>query len=320
MNDRKTKKAVDLFAGAGGSTQGLEAIGLQVVWAANHNELACRVHQANHPTALHVCQDLHQADWRQVPAHELLWASPACQGHSQAASRGGSGKRGSAPAHDALRSTAWAVVSAAEVHRPKIVCVENVPEFRSWVLYQAWQQALKALGYAMEEVIVNAADLGVPQERRRLFVVGVHGRTAVKLRPLEPVAWRSAREILELDGGDWRSIDTVPAGHQSRIEAAIKNYGHEGAAFTQAVTGHPGRSLSRPLPSITTKHQMGIVKRSGRSWVYRPLTLLEYARGMGFPDDYNWLGTGPRIGCQLVGNAVVPVVASWVGQAAMEAA
>lgn len=77
-------RAIDLFAGAGGFSTGAAMAGCNVVWAANHWQAAVDVHAANHPGTEHACQDLQQADWRNVPGHDLLLASPACQGHSPA--------------------------------------------------------------------------------------------------------------------------------------------------------------------------------------------------------------------------------------------
>lgn len=132
--------------------------GVDVVWAANHWPAAVAA------ATTHSCQDLHQVDWTAVPPHDLLLASPACQGHSRA--------RGSdRPHHDASRASAWAVV-AAEVHRPSSVLIENVPEFGSWVLFQPWCEALAALGYRLSLYLLDAADFGVPQHRRRLFIHG----------------------------------------------------------------------------------------------------------------------------------------------------
>lgn len=104
-------RAIDLFAGAGGFSEGARMAECRVVWAANHWQAAVDTHAANHPDTAHACQDLHQADWTQVPAHDLLLASPACQGHTPARGK-------ERPHHDACRSTAWAVVSALECHRP----------------------------------------------------------------------------------------------------------------------------------------------------------------------------------------------------------
>src|SRR5690606_12739929 len=113
---RPPMKAIDLFAGAGGFSTGAAMAGCEGVWAANHWPEAVRWHAANHPDAEHVCQDLHQARWEDVPAHDLMLASPCCQGHSKAR-----GKAHGNPQHDASRSTAWAVVSAAEYHRPELI-------------------------------------------------------------------------------------------------------------------------------------------------------------------------------------------------------
>ena len=77
-------RAIDLFAGAGGFSTGAAMAGAEVVWAANHWPLAVEYHTANHPSAAHICQDLHQANWANVPGHDLLLASPCCQGHSKA--------------------------------------------------------------------------------------------------------------------------------------------------------------------------------------------------------------------------------------------
>lgn len=115
-------KAVDLFAGAGGFTTGAEQAGVRVVWAANHWPAAVNCHSQNHARTLHACQDLHQANWSLVPKCNLVLASPCCQGHSVARGK-------ESPQHDASRSTAWAVVSCCEYHKPEAFIVENVPEF-----------------------------------------------------------------------------------------------------------------------------------------------------------------------------------------------
>src|SRR5690606_1820774 len=154
--------AVDLFAGAGGFTEGARRAGVRVLWAANHWPAAVAVHAENHPEVAHSCQDLQQADFTAVPAHDILLASPSCQGHSRAR---GTDK----PRHAAARATAWAVVTAAELHRPRVAVVENVREWADWCLWPAWCQAMAALGYTLAPHVLNSADYGVPQERWRLI-------------------------------------------------------------------------------------------------------------------------------------------------------
>lgn len=145
--------AIDLFAGLGGWSTGSRAAGVQVLWAANHWPEAVKWHSANQPDTQHVCQDLHQARWEQVPAHDILLASPCCQGHAKAR-----GKKSGNPEHDDSHSTAWAPVSALEFHRPQAAVIENVPEFTDWLLYPAWLQAIQAMGYQCAPHIVDCAD------------------------------------------------------------------------------------------------------------------------------------------------------------------
>ena len=166
--------AVDFFAGAGGFSTGAVQAGCKVLWAANHWQASVDIHKANHPGTTHACQDLEQADWREIPAHDLQLASPACQGHSPA--------RGKEKAHhDALRSTAWAVVSAAEFHRPMVCVTENVKFFERWNLYPAWKMAMESLGYSVSPHIVDAANHGVPQHRERMFIVMTRSKSLIVL-------------------------------------------------------------------------------------------------------------------------------------------
>lgn len=107
-------RCIDLFAGLGGFSEGARQAGLQVLWGANHSAPAVYWHSINHPLATHACQDLQQCDFRQAPAHDVLLAAPACQGHTPA-------RGAEKPHHDAQRATAWAVITCAEVHRPVAV-------------------------------------------------------------------------------------------------------------------------------------------------------------------------------------------------------
>lgn len=289
---------VDLFAGAGGFTEGARAAGAKVVWAGNHWPSAVACHSANHPDTVHACQDLHQVDWGDVPAHDLLLASPACQGHSWA--------RGiERPHHDSCRSTAWAVVACAEVHRPSALVIENVPEFARWELFPAWEHALRALGYALSAQIIDAADVGVPQHRRRLFIVGTRSRSPLWLRQprMEHVP---SKHIISRDCGVWSSVSQMCKRTRDRIEQGRLQWGHR---FLVAYYGteRGGRSLDRPLGTVTTRDRYAIV--DGDS--LRMLTVDEYRAAMGFPAGYQ-LPRNKRLAKHLLGNAVCPPVASEV--------
>ncbi len=300
-------KAIDLFAGAGGFSTGAAMAGCNVVWAADHWPAAVQVHANNHPGTEHVCQDLQQADWTAVPAHDLLMASPACQGHSRA--------RGKERAHhDAQRSTAWAVVSAAECHRPAVVLVENVPEFAKWVLYRAWCAAMHALGYALAPMVLDAADHGVPQHRRRLFIVGTRSKNPIELA-LPQREHTPAAQIIDFEAGRWSPIEKPGRSANTLARIAAGRAAH-GSRFLTAYYGNErgGRSVSRPVGTITTRDRWAVIDGERM----RMLTVDECRAAMGFPHGYQ-LPETHREAIHMLGNAVVPPVARDVIEALKEA-
>lgn len=292
-------RAIDLFAGLGGFSLGAQQAGLNVVWAANHWPAAVAIHAANHPDTAHLCQDLHQADWTAVPRHDLMMASPACQGHSPARGR-------ERPHHDALRATAWAVVSAAECHRPRCIVVENVPEFRAWRLYPAWAMAMEALGYRLASYVLDAADFGVPQHRRRLFIVATRSRAPLKLAlpeaPHVPVS-----SVLDFEAGAW-----TPVARPGRAAATLRRIAAgraaHGARFVMPYygggSGLTGRALDRPIGTVTTRDRWAVVDGDRM----RMLTVAEYRDAMTFPPGYH-LPKARREAIHMLGNAVPPLMA-----------
>lgn len=303
-------RAIDLFAGAGGFSTGAKMAGCEVVWAANHWQSAVEIHSANHPEAKHVCQDLHQARWELVPKHDLLLASPCCQGHSKAR-----GKENGNPQHDASRSTAWAVVSAAEYHRPYAAVIENVPEFVQWTLYPAWRQAMHALGYQLAPHMVDAADHGVPQHRERLFIVATRSERPLMLN-LPKRDHVPAAAVVDFNAGSWSEIEKPgrAAATLSRIANGRRQHGDR---FLTAYYGNEagGRSLNRPLGTVTTRDRYALVDGNRM----RMLRADEYRAAMGFPSEYK-LPEQHRLAVHMLGNAVCPPVARDVINALKEAA
>jgi len=292
-------KAIDLFAGAGGFSTGAEMAGCNVVWAGNHWLPAVEIHAANHPHAQHVCQDLHQADWSQVPAHDILLASPCCQGHSKAR-----GKASGNPQHDASRSTAWAVVSAAEYHKPSFLVVENVAEFLNWALYPAWRMALGALGYQLTPHVLDAANHGVAQHRERMFLVGVRAERPLMLN-IPTQAHVPASSVIDFNAGRWAQInrDGRALATLSRIAEGRRVHGER---FISSYYGNErgGRSINRPIGTITTRDRHAIVDGDRM----RMLSAQECRAAMGFPAGYK-LPTSHKDAVHMLGNAVVPQVA-----------
>lgn len=302
--------AIDLFAGAGGFTTGAEMAGCTVVWAANHWQSAVEVHAANHPDTQHMCQDLHQANWENVPKHDLLLASPCCQGHSRAR-----GKESGNPQHDSSRSTAWAIVSAAEYHRPYAAVIENVREFVQWSLYPAWRLAMQALGYQLAPHIVDAADHGVPQHRERLFIVATRSERPLMLQ-LPKREHVPAERIVDFNDGNWSPI-TKPGRAAATLSRIANGRRVHGDRFLTAYYGNEagGRSLTRPIGTITTRDRYALIDGDRM----RMLTVRENRLAMGFPETYK-LPDQHRLAVHMLGNAVSPPVARDIINALKEAA
>ena len=293
-------KGIDLFAGAGGFTTGAQAAGINVLWAANHWQLAVDCHEANHPATAHKCQDLHQADWSLVPEHDILMASPCCQGHTRARGK-------DRPHHDKQRSTAWAVVSCAEYHREPVVVVENVPEFADWMLYPSWLDAMHRLGYAVSSYVVDAADHGVPQHRKRLFLVCTRSKAPLRLvlpcRPHVPIG-----QVIDWEYPRWSEIDKPgrSAATLRRIAAGRQQFGERFVApYYGSGSGTTGRSIDRPIGTITTKDRWAIIDGNRMRMMQPP----EVRTTMGFPANYRVIGTNREV-INMLGNAVCPPVAT----------
>jgi DNA (cytosine-5)-methyltransferase 1 len=289
-----TIKAVDLFSGLGGFSEAATMAGCKVVWAANHWPQAVEVHAMNHPTTKHACQDLQQADWSQVPKMDILLASPACQGHSRA-------RGADKPHHDVQRTTAFAVVAALEYHRPKLGVVENVPEFLQWQLYPVWKEALRTLGYAVNEQIIDAADHGVPQNRLRAFIVLSRSKKPLQV-DLPRLQHKPASAVIDMRAGKWSLIDR-PGRAAATLAKVAEGRRQHGRQFLIAYYGNSkgGRSLHRPIGTITTHDRYGIINGNRM----RLPTKEETRALMGFPATYK-LPDNHRLAIHMLGNAVCP--------------
>lgn len=293
---------VDLFCGAGGESVGLRAAGARIVAAVNHWPVAVATHTAAHPETVHHCEDAAILDPTTLPAHDLLWASPSCTGHTPA--------RGvDKPHHDTARATAWCVVRVAETHLPQCIVVENVPAFARWKLYPAWRLALSLLGYRLSEQVIDAADCGVPQERARLFVVGVRARRPLVI-PAPSMPRVNARAIIDIDAGTWHPWRSYAPRSVERITDAVHAQGDVCLVpYYGSPSSHAGRSLDRPIGTLTTHDRYVVV----RGDVARVLTVAEMLALHGFPAGYPLTGTrGERV--MQVGNAVCPPVAEHIAR------
>jgi DNA (cytosine-5)-methyltransferase 1 len=173
---------VDLFAGGGGASVGIEAaLGRPVDIAINHSAIALAVHEANHPRTKHLTADIWEVHPRMATGGrrvDVLWASPDCTHFSVA--------KGGKPREQKIRTLAWVVRDWAREVRPRVIFLENVSEFRTWgplgpdgkpdkarmgETFEQWRGALELLGYTVDWRVLDASHYGAPTRRRRLFLV-----------------------------------------------------------------------------------------------------------------------------------------------------
>ena len=173
---------VDGFAGGGGASTGIaRAIGRDVDIAINHDPCAIAIHQANHATTEHHCQDI-RIVWP-LAATKMrpvwgAWFSPDCKEHSKA--KGG-------PVKDRnIRQLPMEILPWLRDTRPKVCWVENVEEMQQWgpldeqgrVIpelkgkeFKRWIRAIRGLGYRVQWRELRACDYGTPTSRKRLYIV-----------------------------------------------------------------------------------------------------------------------------------------------------
>ena len=275
MSKRITLSCADLFCGGGGFTLGLQrackrmGVDLHLV-AVNHWDAAINTHSANHPDVHHICASVQNVDPRQVvPGQRLdvLLAAPECIYHSRA--------RGGKPVDDQSRMSAWAVLDWAEKTRADLILCENVPDFAGWTvldknnlpvkerkgeIFEAYINAMKALGYVVEYRVLTAADYGAPTSRKRLFIVArrdgkmpvwpksTHAPPhVVKSIPhLKP--YRTAREIIDWDipgQSIFQRERPLVANTMRRIFTGLNKFSGLPFIFNeQPFSGQPGTMMS----------------------------------------------------------------------------
>jgi DNA (cytosine-5)-methyltransferase 1 len=206
----KPYRVVELFAGVGGFRIGLERIlkgkAFKVVWSNQYEpgsskQWASRVYEyafPNEKTSKHSNKLIEEAiKDGEVPPHDVLVGGFPCQDYSVAKpnnqSKGIEGKKG---------VLWWSIYEIAKKHEPKFLILENVdrlvksPAKQRGRDFAIMLKCLAALGYVVEWRVINAAEYGMPQRRRRVFIVAYKASDSLgKLR-----AEQSAENVLLNDG------------------------------------------------------------------------------------------------------------------------
>lgn len=183
MNRRRKarkKTAIDLFAGCGGLTEGLRQAGFRVLGAIEISELAAKTYRLNHKGVRLWNEDIRDVAVSEVIRTlglsrgelDLLAGCPPCQGFSALRTLNGNRRirdRRNLLIDDFLRFVRNLM--------PKTIMLENVPGLGSRERFRAFVRKLRGLGYDVSWKILDAADYGVPQRRRRLILLASRGIT-----------------------------------------------------------------------------------------------------------------------------------------------
>lgn len=287
---------IDCFAGGGGASVGIEmALGRPVDIAVNHDPEAIRMHEVNHPTTLHLTEDIFKVNLKKYVKGDhvaLMWASPDCTSHSKA--------KGGQPREKGLRILPWAVFRHAKEILPDVIIMENVEEIQEWGPlddkgypiperkgedYKRFITAMTSLGYEFDSRELIAANYGAPTTRKRWYAIFRRDGNAIQW-PAEThskdgglLPWKQCGDYI-----DWSDLGTSIFGRktplaeatQKRIANGIRKYILENPnpyivkdnrAIAYIIQYHGeqkqgdsrGQQLDEPIKTIDTSNRYGLV-------------------------------------------------------------
>jgi DNA (cytosine-5)-methyltransferase 1 len=319
--------AIDIFAGAGGLSLGLQRAGFKVIGAVEKDALAVETYSENFPATTVWHRDVRYVSGAEMRRKlglrkgrlDLLAGCPPCQGFSSVRTLNG-GRRIVDPAQKRLL---FEMLRFARALRPKCIMLENVPGLKQDRRWREFLIKLKAMGYDWCSDILNAADYGVPQRRRRLILLASRFGTvefAPEARKERHV--RDAIKDLSIPRKSKDSLHAFPENHSAGVLRLIKSIPKNGGSRTSLK-----KSLQLPChlecdgfkdvygrmrwdevsPTITG----GCVNPSKGRFLHpsadRAITLREAALLQSFPKTYYFsLSRGKHAAAVMIGNALPP--------------
>lgn len=288
--------AVDLFCGAGGLSLGFRTEGFAVCGIDNNSD-ALATYAENLGSAI-------SADLKgdiELPRADVIISGPPCQPWSRA---------GKGLGVQDEREGLLVVERAIADLKPSAVVIENVPDLRKrgQQYLDDFELRLEADGYAVSEALLNAADYGVPQNRRRIVIMGI-----LDEEPLGPPPTRATRVTAgqAIPGTWWREPAESKLLSES-MNAYVARY-EEASGCRQPRDLHldrPARTLTVRNLAGATGDMMRVRLRDGRR---RTLTVREAARLQSFPDWFRFQGTR-RSQLEQIGNAAPPLLARAIAE------
>jgi len=322
---------MDLFAGCGGFSVGLKKAGFENLLAVEWDASCCETFRAN------ISERILQCSIQEVetfPSCDLLVGGPPCQGFSNLGER---------VPNDPRRQLWRHFLRAVRNSTPLVFIMENVPPLLKSAEYQEIRSEAEKLGYEIDGRILNAADYGTPQIRKRAFVVGsrigqsffpeethrdpnkpatlqtqslpcwktVHDAIGDLSGTPDERNWHIGRNPTEMSQQRYRCI---PAGG-NRWDLPLNLMPECWKRKTKGGTDLFGRLWwDRPSVTIRTEFYKPEKGRYLHPEEHRPITHREAARLQGFADDFDFKGKRIEVGIQ-IGNAVPPPLAHEIGLA-----
>jgi len=338
----KALTAIDLFCGAGGLTLGLKRAGFKVVAGVEINPEIAKTYKANHPTTKLLIRDVREITGKEIlelagsKEIDLVAGCPPCQGFTTLTTK----YHRKDPRNDLVLEMTRLVEEAM----PKMVMMENVPGLanRGKPLLDEFVGRLESLGYLVNKDVLQMADYGVPQSRRRLVLLAgkgfeiplpkpTHCRTGDGKNGLKP--WLTLADVIKnmpkpvtlscskkLGGPkkfNWhvvsdlkeisiRRLKTLNAGDGRKSlpkELRPKCHVNSDRGF-QNVYGR--LSWGQTPPTITTGFTRTSMGRFGHPDELRTISVREAALIQTFPKRYKFDTKYMDVACDLVGNALPP--------------
>lgn len=323
---KRKPRAVDLFCGGGGLSEGLRQAGFKVIGAVDLDALACKAYRLNHKRV-----KLWQMDITRLPGAtilkalklrtgdlDLLAACPPCEGFSTMRT-----KNGTRWNRDLRNNLIFEVLRMVRSMKPRSVMLENVPGLADKRRYLTFRKGLESLGYRVKWDVFNTVDFKVPQRRRRLVLLASKlGEPAFAPTASTHPTVRHAIGNLTPPHRSRDSLHNYSPQRSERIKKLIKRIPHDGGSrralgSKAQLSCHKrlkgfndvyGRmAWDKPAPTITG----GCINPSKGRFLHpradRAITLREAALLQTFPKTYRFpLDQGRYSVAVLIGNALPP--------------
>jgi DNA (cytosine-5)-methyltransferase 1 len=303
-------RTLDIFCGGGGSSYGARSAGAEIICGIDMCDRATATYGDNFVGSTVITSKLEDVSvtalHREIGDIDLLLASPECTNHTCA--------KGSAVRSESSRATAMQALRYATEFKPRWLVLENVVQMRPWSRYGELRGALQRLGYDVKEFVFDASDFGVPQSRRRLFIVCALDQNVPTIRPPAKRQKRFARDILDKPG-KWVTTPLYsPRRARPTLERAERGLAEVGknSSFLLVYYGSDGgggwQTLDRPLRTVTTVDRFALVEPGESGHNMRMLQVSELKRAMGFRADFQMNHGTRRERIRILGNGVCPPV------------